>query len=115
MLNDTINLSPRLKLTDPELLDIGVILRRIQLIPFKDTLPPFQATVFEVAPGCCSPVDQHAVKECWIILKGHGELDYSDAKYQASSQDIFYFEPHHAHQIFNNNDELLVICSIYWR
>lgn len=114
MLNDTINSSPRLILNEPESLDIGVMLRKINLMPYQNKLPPFQATVFEVAPGHCSPVDQHAVKECWIILKGYGELHYSEKIYKASSQDIFYFEPHHKHQIFNDGDELLVICSIYW-
>lgn len=114
MLNDTIKSSPRLTLTEPELLDTGVMLRKIKLITHQNTSPPFQATVFEVAPACCSPVDQHAVKECWIILKGHGELHYANKKYRASSQDIFYFEPHHTHQIYNDSDELLVICSIYW-
>ena len=114
MSNTIINQSPRLNLSDPEQLDIGMRLRTINFKHHQQATPPFQATIFEVAPGHSSPLDQHAVKECWLILKGHGELQYNGKNYKTAAQDIFYFEPHHTHQITNESDELLIICSIYW-
>lgn len=114
MPNITLESSPRLKLTDPEDLDIGVILRTIRFNARQNVNPPFKATIFEVAPGHHTPQDQHEVKECWLILKGHGELHYNHKAYKAAAQDIFYFEPNHSHSIFNAGDELLIICSIYW-
>lgn len=114
MQNTTINSSPKLALTEPELLDVGVMLQTIQLKSHQEKVPPFKATIFEVAPGCSSPVDQHRVEECWIILKGCGVLDYNNEQYFAKSQEVFYFEPYHSHQIINNSDESLLICSIYW-
>jgi mannose-6-phosphate isomerase-like protein (cupin superfamily) len=114
MLNMLTNLSPRLKFCDAEMLDIGVRLRNIVLPHNEENSAPFKASIFEVAPGSASPIDKHAVKEIWLIVKGHGDLHYDGKVYKAAAQDLFYFESQHSHQIINHSDELLIICSIYW-
>jgi mannose-6-phosphate isomerase-like protein (cupin superfamily) len=114
MQNTLSHISPRLTFTDPEMIDNGMILRNIHF-PLNDAaVAPFKGSIFEVMPGSVSPIDQHAVKEIWLIIKGHGDLCYDGKMYKAGAQDLFLFEPHHSHQISNHSDELLVICSIYW-
>ena len=78
------------------------------------TQPPFKATYFHVLPGCITPVDTHLEKEMWIVLQGQGILNFEGESYSLAQHDIYYFESFKTHQVFNNANDLLIICSLYW-
>ena len=88
----------------------GVMLQAINLA----TDVPFEVSCVEVLPGCATPVDQHEVRECWIIAQGSGLLDYAGKKTRVQKRDVLYFQPWQQHQISNDTDETLVIYSLYW-
>ena len=88
----------------------------VKFIDFKSkgAEPPFKSTYFEVLPGCATPIDQHKVEECWIVLKGEGVLKYDDEEVKLTEQDVVHFAPHRKHQVRNDSSGPLLICSIYW-
>jgi mannose-6-phosphate isomerase-like protein (cupin superfamily) len=92
----------------------GVTLREIDFSALKID-SPFEMSCVKVLPGSMTPIDQHAVKECWIIAQGGGLLAYAGHVSRVHKHDILYFEPHHTHQITNDTSEMLVIYSIYWQ
>lgn len=76
--------------------------------------PPFHAACFEVLPGCKTPLDQHSVEECWVILEGSGLLVHEGVTYVASKSATYYFASLEQHLLINNHDEILQVLSIYW-
>ncbi|MDF2867464.1 MAG: hypothetical protein K0S11_934 [Gammaproteobacteria bacterium] len=110
-MNNTPVLNPHLALLPAEW-----IAEQVPVYPvnFEARQKPFEMTYFEVGPGCESPLDQHAVAECWIILRGHGLLTYAGQSQEVNPEAILYFEPHQPHQIKNLAATPMLICSIYW-
>jgi mannose-6-phosphate isomerase-like protein (cupin superfamily) len=106
-------IAPKLPFADPEYIADGVA---VHPIDFSSSIipPPFKASYFQVLPGCCTPLDEHKVEESWIVLKGSGTLIFEDEAYRIHEHDIFFFPPFHKHQVRNDSNEALMICSIYW-
>jgi mannose-6-phosphate isomerase-like protein (cupin superfamily) len=80
----------------------------------KGASVPFKSTYFEVLPGYTTPVDQHQVQECWLVLQGSGVLTYEDTELPLKLHDIVHFPSLKKHSIYNNSSEPLLLCSIYW-
>lgn len=105
--------TPNLTFTAPEQIAPGVIVNPVDFTA-KNTQPPFTMMCFHVLPGCSSPVDQHQVQECWIIINGSGVLEFASQKIPVTKNDILHFASFEKHQIHNTSNETLIICSIYW-
>lgn len=103
---------PHLGFLEGEILSEGSV---IFPIDFSGIQKPFSMTYFKVDTGFSTPVDKHAVAECWVILNGRGELNYNGVTVIAEPQDIFYFSSFQSHQIKSISKEPLLICSIYWK
>jgi mannose-6-phosphate isomerase-like protein (cupin superfamily) len=103
-------LSPKLQSVETQIIAKGV-----EVCPIRfGTSKPFELTYFHVLPGCETPIDQHEDRESWIVLQGHGQLNYDGLSYPLTEQDIFYFEAFKMHQVINTSDKILIICSIFW-
>ncbi|STX27899.1 Cupin domain [Legionella beliardensis] len=76
---------------------------------------PFAATFFHLQPGGKTPLDFHIEKECWMVLQGSGILIYEGSFYHLVRQNIFYFDSYKKHQLVNNSQEVLIVCSWYWQ
>ena len=105
--------SPLLSFLPPEYYGSGI---SVSMIDFErnGTSPPFKSTFFEVLPGFTTPVDQHEVQECWMVLKGKGVLTFEDSEILIKEHDIVHFPSGKKHSVQNNNSEPLLLCSIYW-
>lgn len=103
-------LNPKLNFITPESLAAGVTVHPVQLP--KQT--PFEATYFQVLPGCQTPIDCHQEQEVWLVLQGKGVLIYQGESTDFSVHDIFYFTQYMTHQVINTGDKTLIICSIFW-
>lgn len=105
--------NPKLSFSDPETIAPGVVVNPIHF-ELNQAKIPFKATYFQVLPGCETPLDCHQEEETWIVLQGMGLLTYEGTSYCMKVQDAFYFSSFKKHQVLNNSDEPLLICSIYW-
>ena len=103
---------PNINFSQREEIANGVIVNTIKQFEKSDI--PFKATVFTIAPGEITPLDQHQVQECWIIMDGVGQLTHQGQHHEAKHKDIFYFQSYEPHQIKNTGSTTLTICSIYW-
>ncbi|VVC77218.1 hypothetical protein AQUSIP_25450 [Aquicella siphonis] len=103
---------PRLHLQERDLIAQGVDVRMFGFV--ENVRPPFHAARFEVLPGCRTPLDQHSVQECWIILKGSGLLEHEGRQYPVMESDIFYFASFERHTLINDRDRAITVLSIYW-
>ncbi len=87
----------------------------LQIYPIQfNAKPPFEATFFHLQPGGETPLDCHIENECWLVLQGSGILTYAGTPYPLSEQDMFYFDSYKKHQLFNNSQNILIICSWFW-
>jgi mannose-6-phosphate isomerase-like protein (cupin superfamily) len=75
---------------------------------------PFKTTVFRVAAGSSTPMDEHRVEEMWIVLKGTGLLEYESEKMRICELDRLFFPSLRTHRVTNDSAQVLQILSIYW-
>ena len=75
---------------------------------------PFKASIFTVEPGTSSPVDEHDVRECWVVIAGQGELTVADERLQLGPGSVTYFESRRPHQVRNIGEDTLKIFSTWW-
>lgn len=80
----------------------------------QQTPPPFEAIYFTIAPGFATPCNQHIETECWMIMKGQGQLTYDGKISHIKQGDIVYFEPNKSHTVTNTGTDTLLIYSLYW-
>ena len=52
----------------------GIQLKELDLEDAGERVTPFKASIITVPPGITTPVDQHDVRECWVVISGQGEL-----------------------------------------
>src|ERR1700730_5301809 len=86
----------------------------LQLIDLHSLHAPFRASRFVVAPSHSTKEDIHDVVELWTIASGHGKLLYDGGEYAVSEGDVLHFPSQKRHQVVNDADVPLVICSQWW-
>ena len=106
--------SPKLSYAELEVLGPGVELRLLDLLRQGTPIAPFKASRFTVEPGCQSGVDQHAVRECWIITSGCGQVLYDGRRFAVQRDDVLFFDSHRSHQVINDGHETMIIYSVWW-
>jgi len=77
--------------------------------------PPFDVIYFQLAAGDSTPKDRHDDVEIWIVLSGNGRLIYDDQESLLRTHDIVHFAPNRFHQVFNEGQDALLICSLSWK
>lgn len=92
----------------------GVVLTQADFASLGEATIPFRGGLFTVAPQCTSRLDVHAVRECWMIAHGAGQLTYAGEAKRVAQGDILFFESHHSHQIHNDGVTTLVISTVWW-
>ncbi|WP_165401481.1 cupin domain-containing protein [Herbihabitans rhizosphaerae] len=65
-------------------------------------------------PGAHSPVDKHAVTECWLASTGTARMTLGDEELTLTPGDIIAIAPHVPHQVFNESDDDFVFFSVWW-
>jgi mannose-6-phosphate isomerase-like protein (cupin superfamily) len=79
-----------------------------------DGQTPFKGGRFKLVPGSTSKLDIHDDRECWMVVSGNGMLSYNGQQLRVEGGDFLYFEPNKSHQIHNDQDEDLLINTIWW-
>jgi mannose-6-phosphate isomerase-like protein (cupin superfamily) len=77
-------------------------------------LAPFKAALITVAPGRDTPLDTHAVRECWYVVSGVGLLSYGETRHEIVAEQLLFFDPHQQHTVRNTGDATLIILSLWW-
>jgi mannose-6-phosphate isomerase-like protein (cupin superfamily) len=106
--------APKLGYGESELVGPGVQLKLVELLRSGTPIAPFKASRFTVEPGCRSGLDEHAVRECWIITSGRGHVLYDGQPVPVQADDILYFDSHHSHELVNDGPESIVVYSMWW-
>ncbi len=107
-------IDPRLPFMEPTSRAEGVTMQRADFASRGKDLTPFQGGRFRLEPGSTSALDTHEDRECWLVVSGQGVLSYGAEKVRVSGGDFLYFEPHMSHRIHNDQDEDLMIYTIWW-
>lgn len=92
----------------------GIRYGEFDLTAIEGESAPFKASLFSVAIGTKTPIDEHSVRECWHIIAGTGTLNYNGEEHIVSAPQLLFFESHHPHFIHNTGNEELKILSIWW-
>ena len=83
------------------------------LIGPAENAPNFALRYFEVEPGGCTSLDQHAHDYGVMILKGRGQVLLGEEEFEIAFGDIVYVSPDQVHQFRNVGDEPLgFLCII---
>jgi quercetin dioxygenase-like cupin family protein len=75
---------------------------------------PFRATRIVVKAGGRSPVDRHAVTECWFAASGTATIQLGDDSFTLMPGNVVGIAPHIPHQAINDTDQDFVFYSLWW-
>lgn len=107
--------SPRLPAPDFEDRPSGSKLGIFALPSVERSVAPFTLARISVPTGVRTSLDQHEVREIWLIQSGSGLLTVDGTEIRVSAGDSFYFESYRKHQLYNDGGETTEIVSIWWR
>ena|SRR3990167_5426407 len=90
---------------------------RVHEVDFLESAhkPPFDMIYFQLEVGDATPKDRHEETEIWIILSGSGRLVYDGQETSLEAGDSVHFVQHRYHQVFNEGQVPLLICSLSWK
>lgn len=97
-----------------ECLSEGVTLKEIDFDIDGERKSGFHMATFDVAGKTVSDIDQHDVRETWLVLDGESELLSGDSKQIVRKGDVIYIESQVAHQLNNTSDETLRVLALWW-
>lgn len=80
----------------------------------NETNTPFAAAFFTLSPGGGSRLDQHAVREVWLVVAGCGLLEWRGATIRLTAGSAVAFAPHESHRVTAIGAMPLVLVSIWW-
>jgi quercetin dioxygenase-like cupin family protein len=92
----------------------GVTLDEVDFNVDGERKSGFHMATFDVAAKTTSDVDQHDVRETWLILEGQSELLSGTTTQTVSRGDVIYIESQTAHQLKNTSDETLRVLALWW-
>ena len=91
--------------------DYGIVVDEVNLESIKS---PFKQSIISIPSGAISPLDQHEVKETWLIMSGYGSLTCNDTPKPLKKGDAVFFESFDTHQVTNESSEVMKIISTWW-
>ena len=92
----------------------GAVMHPAAFEAYGEKTFPFKGGRYILEPQCRSKPDCHRVRECWMIAKGRGKLNYDGEIFEVREGDYVHFEPYKTHQVFNDGEEPLVIHTVWW-
>ncbi|MEW6644990.1 MAG: cupin domain-containing protein [Pseudomonadota bacterium] len=92
----------------------GIQLKELDLEDGETRVTPFKASIISVPPGVSTPVDQHDVRECWVVIAGQGELTTDGIASRLEPGAVTYFASGCAHQVRNIGSDELKFFSAWW-
>lgn len=92
----------------------GIQLKELDLEEAGERVTPFKASIITVPPGITTPVDQHDVRECWVVISGHGELTSEGVATPLEPGSVTYFASQRSHQVRNTGSDELKFFSAWW-
>ncbi|WP_315837675.1 cupin domain-containing protein [Bradyrhizobium prioriisuperbiae] len=90
---------------------------RLKELDFNDGdtwAAPFKAGIVTVPPAATTPMDEHAMRECWVVISGRGELISAGETVQLEPGSVTYFQSQRPHQLRNVGDQELKLFSVWW-
>jgi len=109
-----LNRSPKVTKLPSESHVAGVVLSQADFAGIGAGKVPFRGGLFTVASHCTSRLDQHSVRECWMIAQGQGQLTYDGVPLRVEQGDVLFFESMKSHQVHNDGDITLIISTVWW-
>lgn len=93
----------------------GTFFETIDFSRDGETIAPFRGGRFTVERGATSKLDQHEVRECWMIAQGEGELEFNGDKFiSVKAGEFYFFDSMETHRIKNTGVKELIIHSVWW-
>lgn len=92
----------------------GMRVNELDLEGAAGWVAPFKASIFTVEPRTSSPIDEHDVRECWVVIAGQGELTVAGEMLQLAPGSVTYFESRRPHRVRNVGEDTLKIFSVWW-
>jgi mannose-6-phosphate isomerase-like protein (cupin superfamily) len=108
------SMRPKLPFSPIDLNLPGISYGEFALTAGDERLAPFDASCFTVAPGHRTPVDRHAVRECWLVVEGTGTLTYDERPVPIARGELLFFESDKPHFVENTGPGNLTIFSAWW-
>jgi mannose-6-phosphate isomerase-like protein (cupin superfamily) len=81
---------------------------------FNGLNKPFEMAYFQVNIGEATYEHNHAEREIFLCLEGHGECNLQDQMFPIEPNDLWFVERGQNHKIINNGNEVLKMISIWW-
>jgi mannose-6-phosphate isomerase-like protein (cupin superfamily) len=92
----------------------GMTVQEIDFLASAIRTTPFRATHVVVKAGGRSPIDKHAVTECWLVASGTATMRLGDDSFTVAPGDVVTIASHIPHQAFNDTDQDFVFFSLWW-
>lgn len=70
---------------------------------------------FRVPAGKMTCMDEHKVREVWIVLAGRGKLFRGEQEHEVLPGSIFGFAPFQPHQLFASLEQAVTVTNIWWK
>lgn len=92
----------------------GMTVQEVDFPASAVSAAPFRATRIVVQAGGQSPVDKHAVTECWLAAEGTATMQLGDNSFALAAGNVVAIAPHVPHQVTNKSDSDFVFFSLWW-
>jgi len=92
----------------------GTLFETIDFSRNGHEIAPFKGGRFTIQPGELSKLDQHQVRECWVVAQGEGILNHDGTPVNISPGDYVFFDSMETHQVKNTGRDVLIIHSVWW-
>jgi mannose-6-phosphate isomerase-like protein (cupin superfamily) len=92
----------------------GMLLRIFDIPGEDEPVAPFMVSHWSLERGADSGVDQHSVREFWLIAAGRGVMTCGGVSLDVSTGDVISLEPNEPHTLVNNGDGPCEVFSVWW-
>lgn len=92
----------------------GMTIQEIDFPNSTTPVAPFRATRMVVKAGGRSPVDKHAVTECWLVASGTATVQLGEDTLTLRPGDVLGIAPHVPHQAVNDTNQDFVFFALWW-
>jgi mannose-6-phosphate isomerase-like protein (cupin superfamily) len=92
----------------------GMLLNLFNMPGGDDPVAPFEASRWSLERGADSGIDQHPVRELWLIAAGSGVMTCGGMTLDVSAGDVMSIEPDQPHTLVNTGDSPCEVFSVWW-
>lgn len=92
----------------------GMLLDMFNMPGGDRPVAPFEASRWSLERGADSGIDQHPVRELWLIAAGRGVMTCGGMTLEVSAGDVMSIEPNQPHTLVNTGDSPVEVFSVWW-